>query len=113
MFFDVTEAYETMTRLFTVSGTCGQKIIGRYTRGLGSLTEINLGPLSRPGRSVKGIGPKIQRLFSSPAPLVFLGKAHFLYSFTAERGGPEQWFLLVVNPRYFVNDILSSNNESQ
>lgn len=62
------------------------KITGCQSKGLGSLKEVNFRQLSRMGTGRKGIGPKIQGLFSSPAHLVSLGKAHSLYSFTDERG---------------------------
>lgn len=60
------------------------KIIGQHTRGLGSLKEIHLGQLSRTGRGRKGVGPKTQSLFSSPAHLMSLGRAHALCSFRDE-----------------------------
>lgn len=68
------------------------KTIGRHTRGLESLKEINLGQLFRMGRGEKGMDPKLHSLFSLPAPLQSLGKAHSS-TVSQMRGGLDQWLL--------------------
>ena len=69
------------------------KITGYQSRGLGSLKEVNFGQLSRTGRGGKGIGPKIQSLFSSQ--LTFCPWARYIPSSVLQMRGEKGWVVFI------------------